>query len=149
MTPAIRPAGEKDQETLQEMRRSFCAEDPFPFDPEASGQALARLLARPEQGGVLLAEADGKAAGYAVWTLGFSLEFGGRDALLDELYVCPTERRRGLGAALVEAAARAATLAGAGYLHLEAMHGAGVVEYYRSLGFSPRPSTCMTRPLRG
>ena len=144
----IRPAVRADRDALQDLRRAFCAEDPFPFDPEASGQALDQLLERPDWGGVLLAEEGGRAAGYAVWTLGFSLEFGGRDALLDELYVAPEDRRRGLGAALITAAEGSAAAAGAHSLHLEAMHGAGVVDYYRRLGFAPRPSTFMTRPVR-
>lgn len=144
---AIRPAGPADLDTLAAMRRDFCAGDAHPFDPEESGQALARLLEHPEWGGVLLAEADGRAAGYTVWTLGFSLEFGGRDALLDELYVRPEERCRGLGSALLDQARCVAHAAGAGHLHLEAMSGAGMEDYYRRRGFSPRPSTYMTSPL--
>ncbi|MEW5774863.1 MAG: GNAT family N-acetyltransferase, partial [Thermodesulfobacteriota bacterium] len=118
-----------------------------PMDPAATGLALARLLERPDWGGALLAADAGRPAGYAVWTLGYSLEFGGRDALLDELYVAPEARGRGLGAALVDAAAGTAAAAGAATLHLEAMHGDRVAEFYRRLGFAPRPSTYMTRAL--
>jgi len=149
MSWTIRPAGPADLEELQVLRRDFCAGEAHTFDPAASGRALARLLARPDRGGALLAETGGRPAGYAVWTLGYSLEFGGPDALLDELYVSPAERGRGLGAALVDAAARTAAAAGAGHLHLEAMHGDRVTGFYGRLGFVPRPSTLMTRPLKG
>ena len=43
--------------------------------------------------------------GYVVVTLGFSLESGGRDGFIDELYIAPAARGRGIGAkvlALVE-----------------------------------------------
>jgi ribosomal protein S18 acetylase RimI-like enzyme len=39
---------------------------------------------------------DGALAGYIVFLLGYSLEFGGRYGLLDELFVAPEYRGRGL-----------------------------------------------------
>jgi hypothetical protein len=49
----------------------------------------------------------------------FSLEHGGRAAWLDELYVVPAERGRGMGAALLDAACAHATAAGAVAVDLE------------------------------
>lgn len=149
MAPTIRAAGLPDLPALAALRQDFCAGEAHPMDPAATNQVLARLLEHPEWGGALLAEDGVRAVGYAVWTLGYSLEFGGRDALLDELYVVPDARGQGLGQALLEAAAATAAAAGAGHLHLEAMHGDGKADYYRRLGFTPRPSAYMTRPMRG
>lgn len=76
--------------------------DGHPFDPEMVGRALRPLLAADELGVVwLIMDEGGGPAGYAVVTWGYSLESGGRDALLDEVFV--RERGRGLGgAALTE-----------------------------------------------
>lgn len=41
--------------------------------------------------------AGGDVAGYIVLTLGFSLEYHGRDALIDEIYVREDYRGRGIG----------------------------------------------------
>jgi len=46
--------------------------------------------ARDEHRGAL----DGQAAGYAATCSGFSIEFGGRDAFIDELHIAPGHRAR-------------------------------------------------------
>ena len=39
------------------------------------------------------------AVGYLVLTLGYSLEYGGRDAFIDEVYIRSSYRGRGIGTA--------------------------------------------------
>jgi ribosomal protein S18 acetylase RimI-like enzyme len=46
---------------------------------------------------VWILESDGQPAGYVVLCIGFSLEYGGLDAFVDDLFVRPACRRRGLG----------------------------------------------------
>ena len=55
------------------------------------------LMSREEWGGVWLICVDGRPVGYIVLTWGFSLEFGGRDAIVDELYLEASHRGKGLG----------------------------------------------------
>jgi ribosomal protein S18 acetylase RimI-like enzyme len=54
-----------------------------------------------------------------VLTLGWSLELGGRDAFIDELYVKPARRGRGLGTLALATAEAAARRRGVRALHLE------------------------------
>ena len=68
------------------------------FDPIRARQATEKLLAEPEFGGLWTIDLDGALAGYIVLLLGYSLEFGGRFGLLDELFVTEDHRGRGLGA---------------------------------------------------
>ena len=63
--------------------------------------ALVPLLASDELGVVHLVEEEGWALGYAIVTWGYSLESGGRDALIDEIYI--RDRGSGVGTFLLAA----------------------------------------------
>ena len=61
--------------------------------------------------------------GYLVVAFGYSLEFRGRDAFVDELYVAPTHRGRGLGREALRVAEPCCLEAGVRALHLEVRPG--------------------------
>jgi GNAT superfamily N-acetyltransferase len=113
-----------DADVLIELQREYYAEEGLTHGA-ANMRALRRLLREPRAGGVWLLEwaADGegatRAAGYVVLTLGWSLEWGGRDAFVDELYVRPVRRGRGLGALGLAAVEVAARRLGVRAVHLE------------------------------
>ena len=68
----------------------FCVTDQHTFDPDRVTRALVPLLEDDAHGVVYLADNE---QGYVVITWGYSLESGGREALIDEIYL----RRRGEG----------------------------------------------------
>lgn len=145
---AVRLAAPSDLEAVLALHRDFFAEDGYPFAEEESRRNLARLLAEPGLGRVFVLEEGGKLAGYLVLTFGFSLEFGGRDALVDELYVAPGHRGRGLGTRALAAAEAACCALEIRVLHLVVeRHKAGVRELYRRLGFVAPPRDVMTKRL--
>lgn len=96
----IRPATSDDADRLVMLIEEFYEIDGHPFDVPLVEVGLAPLLESDEQGVVLVSD-DGELNGYAVLTWGYSLESGGRDALLDELYV--RRRGQGVGESLMEA----------------------------------------------
>lgn len=77
--------------------------------PDGALAAFEELVADPDAGVVVVATGEG---GEVVGVLGASYQLavhtGGRYALVQELWVAPGERGGGTGAALVDAAARAA-----------------------------------------
>jgi hypothetical protein len=85
----IRQAAVADTELLRELIAEFYAVDGHPYDDATVRTALVPLLAGPEPrpGVVWLILEAGAVVGYAVVTWGYSIESGGCDALLDELYV--------------------------------------------------------------
>ena len=93
----IRRAGPGDLETLVELHDAFCALDGHPFDDRRARAAFAPLLANDTHGVVWIVDAP---AGYAVLTWGWSIEAGGAEAVLDEIFV--TERGGGVGLALID-----------------------------------------------
>jgi ribosomal protein S18 acetylase RimI-like enzyme len=142
----IRPATLLDLEAVLALHRDFFAEDGYPFREEESRANLARLLAEPGLGRVFAMDEDGTVAGYLVLTFGFSLEFGGRDALVDELYVSPGYRGRGLGTRALDAAEAVCREQGIRAVHLAVeRYKEGAQALYRRMGFVAHQRDVMTK----
>ena len=97
MEITFKPADATHINLLVEMMRELYAYDHTPFDEQANLSALRQILADASFGRVYLMEAGGDVAGYIILTLGFSLEYHGRDAFVDEIYVRENYRGRGIG----------------------------------------------------
>ena len=89
-------AGPTDEELVLSLMREFYALEHLTWSAEPARAALRQVLESHRYGVVALIHHGEEVAGYGVLTFGFSLEFHGRDALIDELYV--RERFRGRGA---------------------------------------------------
>jgi ribosomal protein S18 acetylase RimI-like enzyme len=57
--------------------------------------------------------------GYIALCFGYSIEFGGRDAFIDEFYLTPEVRGQGIGGDVLKLVKSKATALGVGALHLE------------------------------
>lgn len=146
MDATFRPAEVSDFSVLLPMIRALCELDGTPFDERAAGRALAQIIADESLGRVWLIELGNERAGYLVLTFGFSLEFGGRDAFIDELYVREEFRGRGLGRRAIELAERACRERGVGALHLEVERANTTAqELYRRSGFRDHDRYLMTK----
>jgi ribosomal protein S18 acetylase RimI-like enzyme len=144
----LAPAGPADLDALLPMLERFNASQGYPFDTATARHALGELLARPELGRVYRILSGGETAGYAALTFGWSLEWGGRDAFVDELYLEPERRGRGLGRAALRALIEAARAAGVRALHLEVEAGnAAGQALYRSEGFAGGERRMLSRRL--
>jgi ribosomal protein S18 acetylase RimI-like enzyme len=146
---SFRPAAESDVGVLLELMGALYDEDgSTPLREDAAETALRGLLAAPDRGLVWVIEQAGEAAGYLVLTWGYSLEFHGRDAFIDELYVAPSCRGAGLGRQAVEWAEAACRAHGAGAVHLEVeIDNERAHALYRRSGFAERGLRLMTKRL--
>lgn len=142
----LRLAGAADREGLLALAEAFHQEDGHPL-PEAGKRALTLLLDAPEHGNVFLIEAAGARVGYAVLCFSFSIEWGGKDAFLDDLYLVPECRSKGLGAWILRQLEAAARAAGCRAMHLEVMGQNPAARLYRRAGFQDRGSLLMSKPL--
>ncbi|MEZ4701073.1 MAG: GNAT family N-acetyltransferase [Rhodothermales bacterium] len=102
----MRPAHPDDIPTLLDLMEAFYAESDYRLDRAVAGAAFGALLADERLGRAWLIEADGWPAGYLVITVRFAMEFGGLAAILDDLYVAPAFRKRGLATAALEVVRR-------------------------------------------
>lgn len=104
------PASSQDASILRELIAAFHEEDGHPIAPDTLARALAALAAAEPRLRVWLIRDAGEVVGYVALTLGYAIEVGGIDAYVDDLYVVPSERGRGVGRRallFVEQAARA------------------------------------------
>lgn len=115
-------AKESDTDELIAMMRSFYEELGETFEETRAERALRALLENPFFGAAWVFREDGRAVGYLVVTHGYSLEFGGRDAFVDEVYAVPEMRGRGLGARALALAEEHCRRNQIGALHLEVHH---------------------------
>lgn len=98
-TPAIRPGRPADAEQLLVLAEEYAVADGHRFDRAAAAAGFEPLLADDRYGIVHVAELHDELDGYGVITWGWSIEAGGLDVVLDEIYV--RQRGRGTGGALL------------------------------------------------
>jgi diamine N-acetyltransferase len=80
------------------MVKDFWALEQIPFSSEAVLKVWHKAWAQPEFVRAWLLEFESEVVGYVVLTFGFSLEYGGLDAYVDELFVKLEFRGRGFAA---------------------------------------------------
>lgn len=93
----IGPEGEADVPLLVEMRRGFYAHEGLRFGEAVACAALAGLMKDEARGFSWFIRLGKETVGYVVLTFGYSLEFQGRAAFVDELYLRASARGRGGG----------------------------------------------------
>lgn len=134
----IRLATAPDIPTLVELMREFHAESGYVLDEPKAGASFATLLSDPALGAVWIFEDDGAAAGYVVLTVRFSMEYGGRDGFIDDLYVRPEYRGRGIARAGLRKLFAECSRRGLLAVHAEVAGGDGPAQrLYRSFGMRP------------
>lgn len=143
----LRAASPGDAALLLRLARAFHAGDGHPLD--AAGETAIGCLCRGEPlARAWLIEEAGRPLGYAVLTLGFSVELGGRDGFVDDLYLAEEARGRGIGSAVLDRLVEEARALGIGALHLEVEPGnEAAARLYRRAGFTPSRRLLMTRRL--
>jgi ribosomal protein S18 acetylase RimI-like enzyme len=146
LTVKLRSGTEADIVALLPLMREFYAFEKIEFDAGRSERLLRELLADERKGRITILEDAGEIAGYLVMGFGFSLEFHGRNALIDELFVRPEMRERGLGRRAIEHALEMCREEGIRCVQLEADHfNVSAHEFYKRLGFRDHARHLMTR----
>ena len=129
----------EDADRLLPLVAALHAEMGFGTDADHHRGAILPLLDGSPHGAVWLIGPRRAPVGYVVVSFGWSVEYGGLDAIVDELYVRPAVRRRGMGFEALDALAKALREGGVTALHLEADRDqARLVGFYRRAGFQPR-----------
>jgi len=144
----IRLANQADQTALIGLLNDFAQEALAPLTTEHLTAAVTPLLRGTELGEVWVLEHEQNLIGYLVIGWGWGIESGGREALIDEVFVSQPHRNQGLGAQLVEAALARAKELDAKTVFLETeQSNPESRKLYQNLGFEVEDSVWMRKAL--
>ena len=144
----IREATLQDEPELLRMMRFLDEQESalIKFDETALSAAFRQFLALPAFGGIWILCEGNQTVGYVVLSVGFSFEFRGHDAFIDELYIDAAYRRRGYGRRALAFAKERAREMGVNAMHLEVDHGNNpALELYRRTGYKDHDRFLMTK----
>jgi len=149
MSISIQLAGASDLDALLFLMRRMQIDDPWgeAFDEATVRQSLSELLANPQFGIAYLVRQQQSPIAYLVICFDYSLEYRGKGAWIDELFVDASHRGQGIGTRLLDLAERASREQGAQFLHLEVTHGNRANELYRLRGFVDHSRFLMSKDL--
>jgi GNAT superfamily N-acetyltransferase len=101
----VRPARTHEIEEMLPLIRAYC--EFYETEPNDEGlrTMFETLISEPSQGAVFIARADGKAVGFAPLDWKWSSLKGARLGYLEDLFVDPEARGRGIADALIEVCA--------------------------------------------
>ena len=146
MDVAFKLADVADIDLLIEFMQEFYEFDRLAFNEQAARPALRLILSNDSFGRVWLIQVNGSPVGYIVLTLSFSLEFRGRDAFIDEIYIREQHRGRGVGRRALEFVEGACRPLGVLALHLEVgRNNTNAQALYRKSGFEDHDRYLMTK----
>ena len=136
MDITIAPVTPAEVSVLLELIRELARFERLEDEVEASAGSLTDALFGPHPpAGALLARRGGKPAGYAIYYFTFSSFVGRAGIWLEDVYVRPSFRKRGLGRRLIEAVARIGADRNCGRFEWTALRwNKPALEFYRRLG---------------
>jgi ribosomal protein S18 acetylase RimI-like enzyme len=135
----LHPANLRDLPEIMAMMTDFHSDDRLPWHPGEVQRTICELLANEAFGTFWLIDLDGQSIGFLVLTFGFSLEFHGRVAFIDEFYIRPEFRGQGIGARALHQMVGYCARHGVRTVHLEVEHSnPRVRRLYEREGFQDR-----------
>ena len=136
MDVAIAPVTPAEVPVLLELIHELARFEHLEHEVQATVESLQSSLFGPQAvAGALFGRCDGEIAGYAIYFFTFS-SFVGRPGLwLEDVYVRPPFRKRGLGRGLIEAVARIGAERNCGRFESTALNwNEPALGFYRSFG---------------
>jgi GNAT superfamily N-acetyltransferase len=147
MDVTIAPLTPAEVPTLLELVRELARFEKLEHEVVATVESLNEaLFGKQTVAGALLARGDGEVAGYAIYFFTFSSFVGRAGIWLEDVYVRPPFRKRGLGRQLIEAVARVGVERGCGRFEWTALDwNERALEFYRGLGAQVRKEWVLLR----
>ncbi|GAB3900024.1 hypothetical protein GCM10028803_22170 [Larkinella knui] len=142
----IRPAlTTDDADAVLRMMETFCRHFSYPFDRQLRRNLIRHVLENPSLGSLWLIEPENEPVGYVALTYGFAFEFGGKTALVDELFIEEGHRGAGWGRRVLRHLQKAAGDLGVMVIHLQTeKYNTRARRLYESVGFVDQDRSTLT-----
>jgi ribosomal protein S18 acetylase RimI-like enzyme len=148
MTINYRVAATTDLTILLELVKEFHENEHLAFDEQTEHSVLADFLSDESLGKVWLIQQESEIIGYIILTRGYSIEYRGRDAFIDEFYLRAKYRQQGIGTKTLAFAEDSCRALGVQALHLEVDFDNGNAQrLYRRVGYQGNNRFLMTKRL--
>ena len=149
-TVEFRPMVDSSAErAVTDMMAGLYREDPpqKPIDPDAFGRTIHRFLDHPLTGQIILFWMNKEIVGYAIVVPYWSNELGGMLAFVDELYVLPQARRRGIASAFLKTIVEQRPFDAVAAMLEASPDNVRAKRLYSAMGFQKRKNETMVLPL--
>lgn len=134
----IRAATAEDTGVILRLIRALAEYERMAAQVTATEALLREWLFEKQAAEVLIAESGGEAVGFALYFFNFSTFLGKAGIYLEDLYVLPGYRGRGIGKRLLQTLASKAVEHGCGRLEWSCLNwNEPSIRFYRSLGAEP------------
>lgn len=145
MSQILHLATPEDADKLAPMVAAYHALEGIETDDAHRRTAIQPLLEGSPHGAIWLIGPKMSPVGYIAVTFGWSIEMGGMDGFIDEIWIREKVRGRGMGSEAVAALIKSLKSAGLMALHLEVSpENTRAEALYGRLGFARRPYSLMT-----
>ena len=141
----IRIAGPENIPDLIKMIRLFYEEDHRDFQEGQIKRILEEIILEKSFGTIYMVSNDEQTAGYFILTFSWSLEYGGRNVYIDELYIKKKFRGLGLGKKSIEFVEQLAKDKKIKAIHLEVNKYNIAKKLYESKGYLSHNSDLMSK----
>lgn len=141
-------AEKSDIPLLKEIMKEYYIFENLPFDGNSTEQVLRELIENNSKGRIWLLKNNSKVIGYLVLTFGYSMEYKGDDAFIDEFYIIENYRGKGAGKLALEFAEKICKSTGIKALHLEVeKKNTNARGFYRKNGYCDNERCLFTKLL--
>ncbi len=143
----LRPARPDDSATIATLVRELADYEKLAHEAQGTADDFRQHLFGPRPAAeVILAEVANQPVGFALYFTNFSTFRARPGIYLEDLFVRPEHRGRGIGKALIAAVAKIAVERGAGRLEWAVLNwNAPAIAFYRSLGAEPMTEWTVNR----
>jgi GNAT superfamily N-acetyltransferase len=144
----VRAAQLSDVAMLATLMIEVYAEAKLPLDREPAQRTFEQLIRSPERGCVWILESDAGVAGFVVLTLAYAMEYGGLRGFVDDFFVRPQFRKRGLGTAALAMVKTHCLATGVRALFVQTGSDNGPAQrVYKRAGFTDTGHQLLAQPL--
>jgi ribosomal protein S18 acetylase RimI-like enzyme len=128
-----------DSSVLIPLVKAYHTFEEIESDEQEIKEAVTPLLTTDHSGRIWFVKLESVHVGYVALCFGYSIEFRGRDAFVDELYIVPEHRGKGVGKEVLRLVEPEAKKLGVKALHLEVAHENDPAKHlYQTFGFEAR-----------
>ncbi len=144
----FKAADHTDINEIVEMMEIFYQHEQLEFNPEKIRIILQDLLTNFNLGRVWLIRSGEENIGYLILTYSFSVEYGGRDALIDELYIKQNFRNKGIGTEALKFIENGCRTIGINAVHLQVKKfNSDAKRLYERIGYKVNQRDYLTKRL--